>query len=408
MKRMLAVILLSCLLPAACLAAPEGIYLSDTPHLQLSFELVDSPYPKGEEMGPVIMRLTAPNGQSLHFVTWMTSDPVVHSADVNFDGADDLAVMVSSGATNSVYRLFVRQGERYVAVDDGQEEGLFNPVLYPELGLVESQGTSGLAGALHENILLKWEGTRLVPVRRAVCANDQTNNFQDDAYTVTDWFNILRSRVLDYTGAQYGDPLVLFDEIYNMNALGMEEDYLDFYQREQDALWQGIQEVMEPQRRADRPAFWYSDRAPKAFWEAMDRLLEGKQKDDLLEQFRQQYGANSDFWPLEAQALELLVRLWNEPNATDWNAFPGLPMKGDITREQALNIAHQAMKDQGMSAEELDQTTPLFRFFNYNSVPSGRGWLIQLTRLNGNDAEFVEQFVIDAVSGEIVSAGGDG
>lgn len=247
MKRLLAVILLSCLLPAACLAAPEGIYISDTPHLQLSYELVDSPYPKGEEMGPVIMRLTAPNGQSLHFITWMTTDLIVHSADVNFDGADDLAVMVSSGATNSVYRLFVKQGERYVAVDDGQEEGLFNPLLYPEFGLVESQGTSGLAGALHENILFKWEGTRLIPVRRAVCENEQTTSFQDDAYTVTEWFNILRSRVWDYTGAQQGDPLVLFDEIFDMNALGMEEAYLDFYQREQDALWQGIREGMEPQ-----------------------------------------------------------------------------------------------------------------------------------------------------------------
>lgn len=247
MKRLLAVILLSCLLPAACFAAPEGIYISDTPHLQLSYELVDSPYPKGEEMGPVIMRLTAPNGQSLHFITWMTTDLIVHSADVNFDGADDLAVMVSSGATNSVYRLFVKQGERYVAVDDGQEEGLFNPVLYPEFGLVESQGTSGLAGALHENILFKWEGTRLIPVRRAVCENEQTTSFQNDAYTVTEWFNVLRSRVWDYTGAQQGDPLVLFDETYDMDALGMEEGYLDFYQREQDALWQGIREGMEPQ-----------------------------------------------------------------------------------------------------------------------------------------------------------------
>ncbi|MDI9521221.1 MAG: hypothetical protein QM308_08765 [Bacillota bacterium] len=81
----------------------------------------------------------------------------------------------------------------------------------------------------------------------------------------------------------------------------------------------------------------------------MDRLLEGKQKEYLLEQFCHQYGANSDFWPLEAQALENLARLWDEPDAANWNAFPGLPLEGDITREQALNIAHQAMKDQGIS-----------------------------------------------------------
>lgn len=240
MKRLLAVLFLSCLLPAACLAAPEGISVSEAPHLRLPFELADSPYAAGEETGPVIMRMTAPNGQPLHFVTWMPSNLVVQSVDVNFDGVDDLAVMVSSGAANSVYRLFVRQGERYAAVDDGQEEGLFNLVLYPEYGLVESHGTSGLAGALHENILLKWEGTRLAPVRRAVCVNKETVDFQSNEYTVTQWLSVLHSRVLDYTQKQDGEALVLFEETYDMDVQGMEDAYLDYYLREQEALWRGI------------------------------------------------------------------------------------------------------------------------------------------------------------------------
>lgn len=240
MKRSILIIMLTFLMPAACFAAPAGACISSAPPLQLPFELVDSPYPQGEEFGPVIMRITASNGQSLHFVTCLPSDAIVHSADVNFDGADDLAVMVSSGATNSVYRLFIRQGDRYIAVNDGQEDGLFNLTLYPELGLVESQGTSGLAGALHEHILLKWEGTRLAPVRRAVCDHEETTSFQSDSFTITCRYNLLRSRVWDYERGQPGEPAVLFDETYDMDALGMEEAYLDFYQREQDALWQGI------------------------------------------------------------------------------------------------------------------------------------------------------------------------
>lgn len=240
MKRLFAILLLSCMMSAVSFAAPAGTSIYDAPLLQLEFELVDSPYAQGAEFGPVIMRITAPGGQMLHVVTSVPSQAAVHSMDVNFDGVDDLAVMVSSGATNSVFRLFVKQGERYVAVDDGQEEGLFNPVFYPALGLVESQGTSGLAGALHESTLLRWEGTRLVPLRRAVCENRQTMENEADSYTVITWINMLHSRVMDYTDAKPGEPAILFEESYDMEAQGMEDAYDAFYKREQEALWQGI------------------------------------------------------------------------------------------------------------------------------------------------------------------------
>lgn len=163
-----------------------------------------------------------------------------------------------------------------------------------------------------------------------------------------------------------------------------------------------------PSQAVARPTFWHSDRAPKDFWDAMDALLVGKELDDLLLQYRQQHGDNSDFWPLEAQALEGLAHLWNEPEATRWNSFPGLPLPGDITQQQALRIAHQAMKEQGMGQEELDHLRPIFRFYNYGDVQSGRGWLVQLVRIEDSAVDYIEQYVIDAVDGHIVSTDGDG
>lgn len=238
-KRLLLLALaLVCLVPAS-LAAPEGISVYDTPQLPLPHELVDSPYEPGAEFGPVILRITAPNGQPLHVVSDI-STPVVHSLDVNFDGADDLAVMVSSGASNAVFRLFIKQGDRYQAVDDGQEEGLFNPVVYPGLQLVMSQGTSGLAGALHESTLFRWDGNRLAPVRGAAVENAVTTQEQEGAFTTTHWYNQLYARVYAY-GPVGTEPELLFDETYDMEVQGMGEAYDAFYQREQQALWQGMQ-----------------------------------------------------------------------------------------------------------------------------------------------------------------------
>ncbi len=238
-KLLLTLVCLQILLLPPALFTASGASVDDAPHLDLPFEVVDSPYKPGETWGPVILRITAPNGQRLHYVSDLPK-PVVQRMDANFDGVDDLAVMVSSGATNSVYRLFILQGDQYVAVDDGQEEGLFNLVLHPQYKLVESQGTSGLAGALHEKLLMKWEDNRLVPLRRAFCENLETSTFENDQYTVTTWHNVLHARVVDYSRGLFEDPVTLFDETFDMDVQGMEDKYLNFYQREQAALWQGL------------------------------------------------------------------------------------------------------------------------------------------------------------------------
>lgn len=236
MKRLSLILILALLLPLLALAAPEARY-PDAPPLQLPVELLDSPQAGPD--GPWMVRMTAPNGQPLHFVSQIP-EPVAHSVDVNFDGVEDLAVLVASGASNMLYRLFLMQGDRYVPVFDSTEEGLFNFTLYPTAGLVASHATSGMAGALHEDLLLRWEGTRLIPIRRAVSEQLQETAFDDKSYTERTWHERLRVRVYDYASGTPGEPQLLFDEQFDMGAEGNTDAYLIFFQLEQQALWQGL------------------------------------------------------------------------------------------------------------------------------------------------------------------------
>lgn len=237
MKRLLPILLACLLLPVLAVAAPAAQFI-DTQPLSLEAEVLDSPDDEAA-YGPFILRLQAPSGQELHLLSWLKS-PRVYSQDVNFDGQEDLAVVVSSGASNEVYRLFLNLEGRYVPVNDGTEEGLFNLALYPQAGLIGSHGSSGYAGALHEDLIFRWQGSRLLPVRKAVCQLKSDTVFNEESYTVTTWSQVLLARVYDLSGGRAAEPLLLFEESYDMQAQGMGEDYLAYYQREQQALWQGL------------------------------------------------------------------------------------------------------------------------------------------------------------------------
>lgn len=234
MKRMISlVILLLCLLSHA-LAAPQAVYPEGEP-LSLSVE----PLMNFGKNDSTIYRIAAPNGQDL-YVVCDSMTPVLHVFDAEYDGVDDLVVTVASGATNAVSKLFVLRDGQYMSVDDSTAEGLFNVAFYPQLGLVGSHGTSGYAGALHEDILLRWKGNRLVPVRRAICNEKTETNMQGSQYTHTTWMQVLHSRVYTYNWDYPGEESLLFEETYDMETQGMEDAYLAFYQREQAALWQGL------------------------------------------------------------------------------------------------------------------------------------------------------------------------
>lgn len=236
MKRLCMILVLSLLLPLLALAAPEARYPDSEP-LNLPVELLESP--QGYADGPWMVRMIAPNGQPLYFISQIP-EPVAHSLDLNFDGVEDLAVLVASGASNMLHRLFIQQGDRYVPVIDSMEEGLFNFALYPTARLIASHATSGLAGALHEDVLLRWEGARLVPIRRAVSESLSELSFDDKSHTEKTWSELLRVRVYDHESGAPGEPRLLFDEQFDIAAEGNTDAYLAFFRREQQALWQGL------------------------------------------------------------------------------------------------------------------------------------------------------------------------
>lgn len=239
-RRCLCALLCLLLLPAAARAIPAPRHVEGEP-LALPVEVLDSPYPADEffALTPLALRITAPGGQALHLASPFLR-PEVYALDVNFDGRDDLAVMVDPGGTNVIYRLFIWQDGRYMAVDDGDEKGLYNLELYPRQRLLASHAVSGEAGALHEVRLLRWEGNRLVPVRSAVCGYKEQGSGQDGVFTQVTWHDVLHARVYDHSEGLFSGRLI-WEESHDMAARGMAEAYDAFSRREQEALWQGLE-----------------------------------------------------------------------------------------------------------------------------------------------------------------------
>lgn len=153
-----------------------------------------------------------------------------------------------------------------------------------------------------------------------------------------------------------------------------------------------------------KPYFWYSEKAPESYWEAMDRLREQGEATELLRQWEAEYGSNTLFWPLEAQAFYHTIDNLDALEGT----FPGLPDGEDISRERALEIARQAVLDAGMSREELDRLTPAFRFHFNETVPSGHEWAVDFVLIEGVEVRYITGVSIDAKSGEVIGVGGNG
>ncbi len=153
-----------------------------------------------------------------------------------------------------------------------------------------------------------------------------------------------------------------------------------------------------------KPWFWYADQAPQHYWQTLDCLLAEGDIGALVTGWEQTYGQDEGFWPLEAQALRAL---WGAENPLE-GTFPGLPEAGDITRDQALEIARQALMEAGTAAEALDGLTPLYRFEYNNGFSSARHWVIDFARLGDGWAQRITVIIINALTGEVISIDANG
>lgn len=183
--------------------------------------------------GQFIYQHDAPNGQAIYFVA-DTDSPEVAEEDVNFDGVDDLVVITARGMSNYFYEFFVRDGDSYTMANHiGCNYGLINYILYPEEGWVESRGSSGLAGLLHERCLFRWEGTDLRLVRRAVSEHPEVWEYEDGLMTQRIYDNEAQLIVYAYGDGEYiGEGEVIWER-----TVPVEDVPDDFFEQEEEMFY---------------------------------------------------------------------------------------------------------------------------------------------------------------------------
>lgn len=188
-----------------------------------------------------IHRYTAPNGQEIYYVSFLSEDgEFVTMEDVNFDGVDDVVVLTSFGASNAFYEFYVWDGAQYTLAtrNQGLDTGLANYQLYPQQGLVLSHANNGLAGLAHETDIFRWEGTSLTLVRSAVSDYENTSLFENRQYISIDNYDVVHMRVYEaeYDGYERKDNL-LWEARLDMTQANDEQALLE---QEDAALWQGL------------------------------------------------------------------------------------------------------------------------------------------------------------------------
>jgi len=101
-----------------------------------------------------------------------------------------------------------------------------------------------------------------------------------------------------------------------------------------------------------RPGIWYSEIAPAWYWDKLDAVgYNGDTAGDLMNGWYNAYGEHSEFWPLEAQAINYI---WHDLYPAFVTALPGLPSETDISQELAVKLARAAFEKE--YAEALGET----------------------------------------------------
>ncbi len=183
-----------------------------------------------------IHQYVAPNGQLLWF-TALEKEPHITFEDVNFDGREDIVIVVVMGASNFFSEFFVYDPTTDVyalATHPDADVGICNYQLHPELGIVESHTSNGNAGLLHVTKLYRWEGTKLRLIRSAVSDEWSEGIFEGQTYTNIIHGDTLHVTVRDHTDMQ--DESVLWEIMIPKE----DAEQRDIYDEEMAALWQGL------------------------------------------------------------------------------------------------------------------------------------------------------------------------
>ncbi len=219
MKRLIACLLsLFLLLGAACAAEVVGI--------------------TGEFGDDMIYRYVAPNGQEIYYVSTSEHGGNVRMEDVNFDGADDIVVLYALGASNVWNEFYIWDGSAYVlAKHVSFSGGLANYTLHPEQKLVSVGASNGLAGALFQKAIFRWDGAEMQCVRYAESDYEKTYTFEGDLYTTVENYSVVHMRMYDarYSEAEGRQDVLIWEKKIPIEALNEQS-----FQELDDAFWNGL------------------------------------------------------------------------------------------------------------------------------------------------------------------------
>ncbi len=136
------------------------------------------------------------------------------------------------------------------------------------------------------------------------------------------------------------------------------------------------------------PAFWNSEEMPESYWAALNAIGYNEDTmDEIYTKWIDDYGWNTDFWPLEAQALDYLLHDQNPNGAL--THIPGLPRESDLTKEQALEIGKTAFKDEfADEVPTLNVSTlrPAFRYWANDDDKGRCDWQVIFFKEDGSQA----------------------
>ena len=176
-----------------------------------------------------IHRYEAPNGQSLYFASPL-EEPWIEFQDVNFDGVEDIVILTILGASNAFYEFFVWNGGDYVRANRPDGSAIINYAL-DERGYVYSRGSNGMAGALFEARIFRWQGRDLIPVRTMVSQEETTTRWEEDEQVF-----ITTTRLDRITVRLWGDQE---EPLWEATFAPEQKSYTMFEEME-TRLWEGL------------------------------------------------------------------------------------------------------------------------------------------------------------------------
>lgn len=113
------------------------------------------------------------------------------------------------------------------------------------------------------------------------------------------------------------------------------------------------------------------------------------------------YGEDERFWSLQMQAFSDLY-----DGIDRETGYKGLPLEGDLSKEQALQLAQEAFEtsNQDVMSEGLQaMIKPAFSFYYDSEGAGSRSWHITFMDVQGETAAPIFKVIINAITGEVVS-----